>query len=341
MKKSLFLLLALSGLAFMLSGCSEPMIAAFGSNSEIVIVTTPKSSDEGEILKSILEREILTVQYERAFQVRLVTTGDVRGERNRKNIILLDCMEPPSNVSDAMLKLAGRDKAALGAGSLNTKSIQDRWAKGQVLMLIAAPGKRELEDLLAQQPDGIFSFVEEAVQARLNRSLFYAGEQTAASERLAQQYGWSLRLPNGYKVDETYANQRVIKIIQDKPARMITVYWEGGRWEERSAVCLERKKMLAWEFWDQDEIVEEALKIEQGSFLGHDSVVLSGTWENKKYTIGGVFASYCFTCDQCGQNYLIDAAVFAPGLDKLPLLRELEAILVTFTCCESTPKDRY
>ena len=330
-------MLAIVGLALVLSGCSEPMIAAFGSNSEIVVVTTPRCADQGEVLKTSLEREIVTVQYEKAFQVRLVTTGDVKGERSRKNIILLDHLESPTDVSDAMLSLAGRDRSALSAGRLTTKSVEDRWARGQVVMLIGAPTERELDDLLAKEAEAVFRFVEDAVQARLNRSLFYAGEQTAASERLAQKYGWRLRLPNGYKIDETYANQRVIKILQDKPARMITVYWEGGEWEERSEVCLERKKMLAWEFWDQDEVVQETLKAEPGNFLGHECVVLSGTWENKKYTIGGVFASYCFTCDRCGQNYLVDAAVFAPGLDKLPLMRELQAILATFTCCESAP----
>jgi hypothetical protein len=328
-------LLLLISVACLLAGCSEPMIAAFGSNSEVVIVTLPRCKDQASILKSILEREVQTVQYEKAFQVRIVTTGDVRREHNRKNIILLDYLEPESLLTDQILGLSGRDKEALKDGTLNRKALHDRWAKGQVLLIIAARTRYDLEKILAGQAEELFGFVSGAVQARLNRALFHAGEQTAVSQRLTDSYGWSLRLPPRYEVDETYASQRVIKVLQDKPTRMITVYWEGGRWDDMTGTCLERKKMLAWEFWDQDEVVEETLQVGEGRFAGHDAITMSGMWENKKYTIGGVFATYCFSCDKCQRNYIVDAAVFAPGLEKLPLMRELNAILVTFECCKT------
>jgi hypothetical protein len=314
--------------------CSRPMIAAFGSNSEVVIITSPRSSEEGEMLKSILEREIVTVQYEKAFEVRLLTSMDIDNEKTRKNIILLDYLAPEGGHSKTILKMAGGDKQAFVDGRRNFRKIDDRWARGQVVMLIAAPQKADLDSLLTRQEDEVFAYVSGQVQGRLNRALFYAGEQEAATRRLAETYGWSLRLPTGYDIDEKYASQRVIKILKDKPARMITVYWEGGEWEDRAASCLERKKMLAWEYWDEDEVVDETLEIEAGQFLGHESAVLGGTWENKKYTIGGVFVAYCFRCAECGQNYVVDGSVFAPGLEKLPLMREVKAILSTFRCCQ-------
>ncbi len=318
----------------LVSACQRRMIAAFGSNSEIVIVTSPRCADEAATLRTILEREMLTVQYEKAFTVRVITSGEVKAEQNRKNIILLDFLDPSSPVSDKILSLAGADKDAFRRGSLNHKAVHERWARGQVVMLIAAPTEDGLGRVLATDADRFFSFVSAEVQARLNRSLFHAGEQQALSERLAADYGWSLRLPIGYEVDESHASERVIKILKKRPARMITVYWEGGVWNDRAARCLERKKMLAWEFWDQDEIVEETVDVQEGTFLGHEGTVLSGTWENKKYTIGGFYVTYCFTCEKCRRNYVVDASVFAPGLEKLPLVRELKAVLTTFECCE-------
>lgn len=333
MKRLLIVSLALVVIALSFAGCQRRLIAAFGSNSEIVIVTSERCADEAATLRAILEREVLTVQYEKAFMVRVVTSGDVKSEESRKNIILLDYLDPGSSVSGKILDLAGREKEALARGDINRKAVNERWARGQVVMLIAAPSKEGLDRLLAEDADPIFSFVSDQVQARLNRSIFDAGEQQAVTSRLAADYGWSLRLPTGYDVDEAFASQRVIKMLKDKPARMITVYWEGGDWDDRATNCLERKKMLAWEFWDQDEIVEETLDVQQGVFLGHQGSVLSGTWENKKYTIGGFYVTYCFTCEECGRNYVVDAAVFAPGLEKLPLIRELKAVLSTFECC--------
>jgi len=316
------------------AGCQHRMIAAFGSNSEIVIVTSPRCVEEAAALKVILEREMLTVQYEKAFTVRVIATGKLKDEQSRKNIVLLDFLDPESPVSGKILDLAGADKVAFREGRLNRKAIHERWAKGQVVMLLAAPARDDLDRLLETDADRIFSFVSDEVQARLNRAVFTAGEQDTLTKRLAADYGWSLRLPTGYKVDESYASERIIKILDDQPARMITVYWEDGDGNDPAGSCLERKKMLAWEAWDEDEIVESALDVQDGTFLGQEATVLSGTWENKKYTIGGFYVTYCFTCQKCRRNYVIDASVFAPGLEKLPLIRELKAVLSSFECCQ-------
>jgi len=329
----IILTFALLALLLAAPACQRRIIAAFGSNSEIVIVTSARCAEEAAALKTILEREMLTVQYEQAFTVRVTASGEVKPEQGRKNIVLLDFLEPGTSVSREILSLAGADKDAFRQGSMKYKAVHERWARGQVVMMVAAPTREGLGETLASDADRIFSFVSAEVQARLNRALFEAGEQQGVTEGLASDYGWSLRLPLGYEVDESHASQRVVKILKDQPARMITVYWEEGEWSDRAATGLERKKMLAWEFWDQDEIVEETLDIQDGAFLGSPGAVLSGTWENKKYISGGFYVTYCFTCEKCGRNYVVDASVFAPGLEKLPLIRELKAVLSTFECC--------
>jgi hypothetical protein len=330
MRKALVLVVSLS--CVLALSCQEQMIAAFGSNSGITIVTTPRCEEIAKDLAASLEREIVTVQYERAYDVTLVTTGDVKNHDSRKNIVVIDFLEPENSLSRTILDLAGQAREDVRAGRTAIFHREDRWAMGQVVVGIAAPTKAALGEVIAARSEEIFKYIERVVQARLNRALFNAGEQELITERLAATYGWTLRLPPRYEVDEKYATERVIKILQDKPARMITVYWEDGDWGEPEATCLERKKMLAWKYWDEDEIVEDALEISRATFGGVPAVHLTGTWENKKYVIGGSFTSYCFTCPDCGRNYFIDAAVFAPGFDKLPLMRELEAILVTFRC---------
>lgn len=328
MRKALAIILVLSSTL----ACQEQMIAAFGSNSGITIVTTPRSEEIARDLAASLQREVVTVQYEMAYDVTLITTGEVKDQDNRKNIIVTDYLEPSSKLSKMILDLAAGRKEDVRSGSVSIFHRQDRWAKGQVVIGITAPTEAGLKEYVRARSEEIFRYVEAVVQARLNRSLFEAGEQLPVTERLAETYAWSLRLPPRYEVDEKFAAERVIKILNDRPARMITVYWEDGDWGDAQAACVDRKKMLAWKYWDEDEIVEDALAVKETTFLGKPAVNLTGTWENKKYVIGGTFTSYCFTCPDCGRNYFVDAAVFAPGLDKLPLMRELEAILVTFAC---------
>ncbi len=330
MNRALALALILSSIV--LPSCQEQMIAAFGSNSGITIITTPRCEDIAKVLAASLAREVVTVQYERAYDVTLVSTGDVKDHDSRKNIIVIDYLEPENDLSKTILQLAGQRRDDVRAGRVGIFHREDRWAKGQVVVGITARTEKDLRDFVEKGSDEIFRYVESVVQARLNRALFNAGEQPAVTERLAATYGWSLRLPPRYKVDEKYAGERVIKILNDKPARMITVYWEDGEWTDREATCIERKKMLAWKYWEEDEVVDEYLDVEEATFHAWPAVRLNGTWENKKYVIGGYFTTYCFTCPDCGRNYLVDAAVFAPGFDKLPLMRELEAVLATFRC---------
>ena len=325
-------LLALVVMLCCIPACQEQMIAAFGSNSGITIVTTSRCEEIARDLAASLEREIVTVQYERAYDITLITTGDLKNHDSRKNIILIDYLEPPSKVSRNILDLSAGRREDVRSGGANIFHREDRWAKGQVVVGIAAPTEAGLSEFVTGRSEDIFRYVGAVVQARLNRSLFEAGEQPLVTERLADTYGWSLRLPPRYEVDEKFAAERVTKILNDQPARMISVYWEDGDWSDMEATCLDRKKMLAWKYWDEDEIVEDALVVSRTTFLGNPAVNLTGTWENKKYVIGGTFTSYCFTCPECGRNYFVDASVFAPGLDTLPLMRELEAILVTFRC---------
>jgi hypothetical protein len=312
--------------------CQEQMIAAFGSNSGITLVTTPRCEEIAKTLATSLEREVVTVQYERAYNVTLITTGDVKNHDSRKNIVVIDYLEPGNDLAGTILSLSGQSKDDVRSGRTAIFHREDRWAMGQVVVGITAPTEAALRQIVETRSDDIFKYVETVVQARLNRAIFNAGEQEPVTERLAATHGWSLRLPPRYEVDEKYASERVIKIMNEKPARMITIYWEDGEWGDRQATCIDRKKMLAWKYWDEDEIVEDALRIDEVAFSGSPATHLTGTWENKKYVIGGSFMSYCFTCPDCGRNFFVDGAVFAPGFDKLPLLREIEAILVTFTC---------
>jgi len=92
MRKVLALVLLLS-LTLTLA-CQEQMIAAFGSNSGITVVTTPRCEAIARQLAASLEREVVTVQYEKAYDVTLITTGDTNNQDSRKNIILIDYLEP-------------------------------------------------------------------------------------------------------------------------------------------------------------------------------------------------------------------------------------------------------
>ena len=132
-------LLALVVMLCCIPACQEQMIAAFGSNSGITIVTTSRCEEIARDLAASLEREIVTVQYERAYDITLITTGDLKNHDSRKNIILIDYLEPPSKVSRSILDLSAGRREDVRSGGANIFHREDRWAKGQVVVGIAAP----------------------------------------------------------------------------------------------------------------------------------------------------------------------------------------------------------
>ena len=53
---------------------------------------------------------------------------------------------------------------------------------------------------------------------------------------------------------------------------------------------------------------------------------IRGLWRMEGYFMGGPFYTYSFFNPENRMQYMIDGYVYAPQFDKLPLLREVEAI---------------
>ncbi len=69
------------------------------------------------------------------------------------------------------------------------------------------------------------------------------------------------------------------------------------------------------------------------SFQGEPALKWEGIWQNEKYTIGGPFRAFAF--HRGGRSYILIGEVFAPGADKVYLLRQVEALMNTFRVTRS------
>ena len=72
------------------------------------------------------------------------------------------------------------------------------------------------------------------------------------------------------------------------------------------------------------------LAVEAVEFAGRPAVRLSGWWGNRALVGGGPFRSYCFFEPSQRRVYIIDVSLFAPGVGKVPLMRNLDAVAHTF-----------
>jgi len=89
---------------------------------------------------------------------------------------------------------------------------------------------------------------------------------------------------------------------------------------------------LVLAYYDGDQIEwRRPFEADTVAFADGTALRLSGWWANERLLGGGPFRLYCFAVPEQERVYLVDGSLFAPGMDKVPLMRNLDAIARTFT----------
>jgi hypothetical protein len=149
---------------------------------------------------------------------------------------------------------------------------------------------------------------------------------------LVERYGWSLCVPEGYGLYSDSDAPGFVFFRRARPDRSVFVYWQAGQQSDVSReFVIAKRQELTRRYYDGDEI-EWRRPLEVGSveFAGTTAVRVSGWWANTELVGGGPFRSYCLHDALSARTYLIDVSLFAPGFDKIPLMRNLDAIANTF-----------
>jgi hypothetical protein len=175
--------------------------------------------------------------------------------------------------------------------------------------------------------------VEDAVVELLVRNLYRAGEIEGARGRMRRLWGWGVRVPVEWEVDDRFAAEGFVRVWRDAPVKQLFVAWEPGRVERTPAEWLARRDELTFRFYDEDRVSpEHAAAAPDSTPFGDDGIRLEGLWINDKYVIGGPFEAWAFYCPEDDRTYLLDLSVYAPDRSKRPLMRTLEALIRTFRC---------
>jgi hypothetical protein len=167
---------------------------------------------------------------------------------------------------------------------------------------------------------------------RLARKLKSDAEDAGMTAALEERFGWSIAPPTGYDFFTTDAEDGFVLFRRTRPDRSIFVYWEEGSADSITrAFALAKRQELALKYYDGDVIEERRpLIVENVDFLGQPGVRVAGWWGNRELVGGGPFLMYCFHEPSQNRIYMVDTSLFAPGFDKISLMRNLDAIAHTF-----------
>ncbi len=315
----------------LVSGCSEPISLAVGPAGDVTIITALSAeSPEVEYVVESLEREIIVIRPEPAFNVEVSGPEGFKIRRNWRNLVILGSLDEDSWVSETIVELLGeRQIESLVQGERNIFLIRDKWATGQLVAVIASAERDDLMGEVKENVQTLYNTLERTAIENTRRILLRKDVQRDTARYLEREYGWSILVPDHFEVTED-AESRIVLFRTDDPPRIILVHWIDDYGEELTAEgCLALRGKLAWNVYDEDYIEPDMTETMETGFLGRDAIKVEGVWQNDKHQNGGPFGTYCFLDGD--RLYLVDYLVYAPDLDKLPFLRELQAMCLTFS----------
>jgi hypothetical protein len=306
--------------------CSGPVITAVGESDDLVVIVDGEASRATRALVSQMEVSDSWLLGEQAFRTTVTTPSEAGDLRNRRNVLVLGTWDGGEVRKLVRRSLRGLDPRARPALHIR----EDVWAKGQVVGAIMGRNQAELLSFLKGQ-NVLYDF-ERASVGGLARNLCERSAQSGVDSALAERYGWSLCLPPGYELFEDSTVSGFVFFRRARPDRSLFVYWQPGqRSDLTQEFVIAKRQELARRYYDGDEIEwRRPLEIGSIEFAGTTAIRVSGWWANTELVGGGPFRSYCLHDTLSARTYIVDVSLFAPGLEKVPLMRNLDAIASTF-----------
>jgi hypothetical protein len=305
-----------------------------GSNHQVMVLAEEEQWEFFEgVLREIFERKVFTAQDEKIFAVRRGRLEDFDFFKKWKNLVVLASFDHPGRAAELMDKFLSpeaRERVARGEAFFFAR--QNVWAQDQEVFFLVAEKEELLAEKLRENKERIFQLMEDALNAKILDFLYAEGEQRKLEQRLFADYGWTLRIPRGYSVVKELPEEHFVWLRKQKPHRWIFVHWEQTEDVSLTAEgCMDRRDRVGRDLYDGDRIVREHTRAKEVDFAGRRGLRLAGLWENRNLNVGGPFRTYSFYDEGAGRRYMVDAAVFAAGVEKEPYLRQADLIAGTFS----------
>jgi hypothetical protein len=323
--------LVLAALAIAASGCErQGPVAAVGRADDVSVFTNAADEDAvGAEIRRLIAYPVEVVGTDPAFYLEFIPFRRFGTHRVVKNLIFavdLSASDPLARSVPNML--AGRADALLAARTPFIRVYPDLWAEGQTTLFAVAWSEPELKRLLSgSDSTAVRRAFEESVVTGLTHTMFSLGEDRDLAASLAREHGFTLRLTSGFTAAQ-HPQGNLVKVNAQSPVRIFMIHWRGGELPLDLATWDPVLREILWVYNDGDVLLDPMTRAFPSTFQARPALKWEGIWQNEKYTIGGPFRAYAVHRD--GRSFLLVGIVFAPGEDKVRILRQVEAHLATF-----------
>ncbi len=322
--------LALLIISILLFGCGEAsrknlLPRNTGNLGEIVVIAPDAfwNLSEADVFRKQMNKEMYGLpQSERIFHcVEVKKSGFKDLFKTHRNILNVQIDKGLENKVSARREIHSRQQLYI---TINAKSVQD----------LTAIIEERLDQILQMFHD------EETVRLIDRNKAFGKAE---FNNNIANTIDLDIIIQDGFEVAKATESFLWLRLDREKPlggyqhqlSQGLMVYW-------RPYTDTNQFSDSSLEAWRNDvtkENVEGPQKsymavserfllpyVTESSFEDGAAKEIRGLWRMEGYFMGGPFYSYSFYNPNNEMQYMVDGYVYAPQFDKLPLLREVEAI---------------
>jgi hypothetical protein len=306
-----------------------------GSYSSIVVVT--ESGEPGGANDPIIRALQHPVDYysklEIQFRLRMVSSYDFDKEPPTKNMVIYGVVRE-GRTGQLIENFIGTNSVRkVLEGKNHVFQRMDYPVKGQLTVIVTASSPDRLRKVTEENGQLIRDIIEKANRDRLRENLLLREKLETASD-LKIKYGFTIRVPDAYRLNRDWGDLPGVEILRDYPHRGITISWLS--WNRRSLALADSTELydfrseVVYSIHDKEVMRPELVSWSIDEFGPYSAVRMDGYWESSVDMYGGPFICF-FVYDRVrGKIWLIDALVYAPGFDKHTLLREAVAVAETF-----------
>lgn len=310
--------------------------ASSGSETDLFVFADSTTWTNLEpTLRDVFERTIETPQPEKVFELIWLPPEKRSQYSTRKNLMYIGVLDEEGAMADQVRRMLSPEVRNLvedGEKFVFTK--EEPWARGQVLLVLASPTREQLQQHLQQNKDFVYNLLKTKLLEDTKEQMFAQLEQKDIEKKLLEKYGWMVRVQHDYIINVERPQDRFVMLRRSLPdrERWLFVHWiENGDPEGINPQwAMRTRNRLTEKFYHGDTINEAYTTAQYQNFLGRSALVLEGLWENEARVVGGPFRNYSFYDVPSDRIYMIDIAVFYPGGEKEPFLRQLDIMAHTF-----------
>ena len=316
-------------------GCGDHLPESLGPARKLIVLADSTDWQTFEDpLREIFETVIYTPQAERVYEIERADVHffEAHRHRQRKSLMViapLDADHPTAQFAKDIL--SPEVQRAIWGGRSAVSWKKDVWAKDQTLYVVSGKDLEATVENLYMESDRLYRTLENAVDHSVKENVYSFGERKNTTRELADTYGWSVRVPFGYRILESHPN--FVVLARDNPNRWLSVYWESDVHPDQLTEdwCIQKRDEIMGRWFGGDRIVPSEVAVTQAEFAGKLATVLQGLWENEATWKGGPFKSYAFVDVDIDRFFMIDIGIYAPNKKKAPILRRVDLVAKSFT----------